>query len=77
MWRILGAAWDNFGGNYLKNMKQKFDGKVGPRSLQGSMDSADLLFTTLRQADIIFFSASDRDFPENFGLKVRISIFCD
>jgi len=28
MWRILGAAWDNFGGNYLKNMKQKFDGTV-------------------------------------------------
>ena len=27
------------------------------------------------QADIIFCSASDRDFPENFGLKASISIF--
>ena len=29
------------------------------------------------QADIIFCSASGLDFPENFGLKVCISIFCD
>ena len=30
-----------------------------------------------RQAGIKKMSASDRGFSENFGLKTRISIFCD